>query len=175
MKNFILNVYKNKKWITLGLSILYLLLFCFPLIRNSKEDGSTYQLPFILMLPKFLFSILDWISWLARDNNIPIIAIRNFAVYLTCSILMLSCFVLAIIYLVRSFKSKKFYFLPSLIFAFLTSFVSCIYAKGVRLQPTTYIFLIMLILDIVYLILEKHYKVKELIKPIASEDNSKNI
>ncbi len=157
MKTFIVNVYKNKKWITLGLSILYLLLFCFPLINNSKNDGSTYQLPFILMLPKFLFSLTDWMSWFARDKNIPIIAVRNFAVYLTCSILMLACFVLAIICLIRLFRGKKFYFIPSLTLAFLTSFVSCIYARGVLLQPTFYIFLVLLILDVVYLILEKHY------------------
>lgn len=157
MKTFIVNVSRYKKWITLGLSILYLLLFCFPLINNSKDDGSTYQLPFILMLPKFIFSLTDWISWFAHDKNIPIIAVRNFAVYLTCSILMLACFVLAIICVVRLFKSKKFYFIPSLILAFLTSFVSCIYARGVLLQPTFYIFLVLLILDVVYLILEKHY------------------
>lgn len=89
---------------------------------------------------------------------------------------------MAIICLVFLFKGKNFYFVWSLSLALLTMLIQGIYfdmmhnkTHKLDLCPTFYIFLVLLILDVVYLVLEKHYKVKELIKPIATEDNAKNI
>ncbi len=91
------------------------------------------------------------------------------SINITCSLLMLICFVLAIICLIRLFKGKKFYFTPSLTLAFFTILIygiSISYhsSQGVEeikyhlnFYPTAYIFLILLILDIVYLILEWYY------------------
>ena len=182
MKDFIVNVNKNKKWITLGLSILYLLLFCFPMITFAKSyEEVTYEeltyyeiiygkLPFILFLVQFLIYLpndINAIKNLAVYDYTKINFICNVTVNLSCCILMLTCFVLAIICLVRLFKGKKFQFVWSLAFAFLTMLIKgirCassvsrggIYYK-VEFYPTTYIFLILLILDIVYLILERYY------------------
>lgn len=194
MKTFILSVSKNKKWITLGLSILYLLLFCFPLVTFSKgyfedaSEASYFRLPFILSLP------YDWMRFPAAIKTTELSSTEHkayvtlyIAQNITCSILVFICLVLAIICIIRQFKGKKFCFLPSLALAFLTMLVAGIYtsyhsSQGVEeikyhlnFYPTTYIFLVLLILDVVYLVLEKHYKVKELIKPIATEDNSKSV
>ncbi len=176
MKTFIVNVYKNKKWITLGLSILFLLLFCFPLVTFSKgyyedaSEASYFRLPFILSLP------YDWLRFPAAIKTTELSSAEHKAYVttyivknITCSILVFICIVLAIMCLIRQFKGKKFYLLPSITFAFLTMLIAGIYnsyhsVQGVEyikykleFYPTTYIFLILLVLDIVYLILEKRY------------------
>lgn len=184
MKIFIFNVYKNKKWITLGLSILYLLLFCFPLKYRIRADESIYRLPYIISLLKSLIGLPQSFNTLSlnSDPNIRLNAICGIVTNITCALLMLATFIMAIICLVFLFKGKNFYFVWSLSLALLTMLIQGIYfdmmhnkTHKLDLCPTFYIFLILLILDIVYLVLEKHYKVKELIKPIAIEDNAKNI
>ena len=170
MKTFIVKVYKNKKWITLGLSILYLLLFCFPLISHSKSDNISYNLPFILSLPKnwtYMSNLINGANLNDLQDKTSVIAFVS--INITCSLLMLIYFVLAIICLVRLFKGRKFYFTPSLTLAFFTILIygiSISYhsSQGVEeikyhlnFYPTTYIFLILLILDIVYLVLEWYY------------------
>ena len=168
MKTFIVNVYKNKKWITLGLSIFYLLLFSFPLVTFSKgnyENASEmyhFRLPFILSLP------YDWLRFPEAIKRIDLYdashkadVILYIAHNITSSILLFICLVLAIVCVIRQFRGKKFYFLPSLTIAFLTMLVAGIYNSQIKFEhkfyPTTIIFLVLLILDIVYLILERYY------------------
>lgn len=176
MKTFIFNLNKYKKWITLGLSVLSLLLFCFPLVSfttvasEDAYEASYIILPFILSLP-FTWSrfskVIKTIDLYDANHRAEVI---TYVVQNTmCSVLLFICFILAILCLIRQFKGKKFYFLPSIIFAFLTMLVAGIYnsyhsAQGVEyitykldFYPSTAIFLALLILDIVYLILEKHY------------------
>lgn len=167
MKTFIVNVYKNKKWITLGLSILYLLLFCFPFlpayIKQNSETGENiiHSLPFVLYLVQFLINLPKTIKNMQIYNDILSSDYYiNFAINLACSLLMLACVILSIICLVRLFKDKKFQFVWSLLFAFLTLLLRGAHiqnGKNLYMFPTTYIFLTLLVLDIIYLILEKHY------------------
>ncbi len=168
MKNFIVNVSRYKKWITLSLSILYLLLFCFPLVTFSKgyyedaSEASYFRLPFILSLP-FSWSrfpeIIKTIDLYGASHKVH--ATTYVAQNIICSILMFICLVLAIVCIIRQFKGKKFYLLPSLTLAFFTMLIAGIYTSFTKYKlefyPTTYIFLILLILDVVYLILERHY------------------
>ena len=164
MKTFIVNVYKNKKWITLGLSILYLVLFFFPLdnikLKNGQFDGF---LPFIIWVPYSMFNITYEQATQSYLNNK-----LNIAVYVIYTALLIACLVLAIISVVRNFKCKKFNFTWSLVCAVLVMFLQGIGflmddidANTVKLSTnfcfTFYIFLVLLVLDVVYLILEKHY------------------
>ncbi|MDE6605121.1 MAG: hypothetical protein K2K85_03755 [Clostridia bacterium] len=164
MKTFIINVSKNKKWITLGLSILYLVLFFFPLdnikLKNGQFDGF---LPFIIWVPYSMFNITyDQATQSYLNNKL------NIAVYVIYTALLIACLVLAIISVVRNFKCKKFNFTWSLVCAVLVMFLQGIGflmddidANTVKLSTnfcfTFYIFLVLLVLDVVYLILEKHY------------------
>ena len=174
MKTFIVNVYKNKKWITLGLSILYLLLFCFPVLPAiAKQDTATgdykiIYLPFILFLAKFMFTLPSEIKnmslWSTYDDLSRLITKDTFIINLICSSLMLACFILAIICIVRLFRDKKFYFIWSLIFAYLTVIVKNIILDPqtnshyvIYFYPTAIIFFLFIILDIVYLVLERYY------------------
>ncbi len=165
MKTFIVNVYKNKKWITLSLSILYLVLFFFPSKMPNYVKGGT--LPFIIWIPTFFFQL--------PSLNIPqrhIAEQTNVAIFIIYTALLIACFVLTIISVVRKFKNKQFKFIWSFICAVLVMFLQGFNCeiKDVNTMEVTvdfcftfYIFLILLILDVVYLVLEKHYKVSELV------------
>ena len=166
MKNFIVNVSRYKKWITLGLSILYLLLFCFPLKYRIRADESIYRLPYIISLLKSIIELPQSFNILSLNSD-PYIRLNEICGIVTniiCALLMLATFILAIICLVYLFKGKQFYFVWSLSSALLTMLIQGIYfdmmhnkKHALDLCPTFYIFLILLILDIVYLVLEKHY------------------
>lgn len=164
MKTFIVNVSRYKKWITLSLSILYLLLFCFPLVTFSKgyyEDASEavyFRLPFILSLP------YDWLRFPEAIKRIDLYGashkeyvISYIAHNITCSILIFICLVLAIVCIIRQFKNKKFLFFPSLFLGFIISILSSLSMDFHGLPFTFYIFLVLLILDVVYLVLEWYY------------------
>ncbi|MBD5100951.1 MAG: cell envelope integrity protein TolA [Clostridiales bacterium] len=173
MKDFIYKVYKNKKWITLGLSILYLLLFCFPIqtvtkvIDKENLEFASYKLPFILQIASYWRNVPNVISTLSSISDKESYAYNEiacaFGTIVTSSILVFMCFLLAIIYLVRLFKDKKFQFVWSLVIAFLAMLINGISTSDelgvyeIHLYPTTYIFLALLVLDIVYLILERFY------------------
>ena len=173
MKNFIFAIYKNKKWITLGISILYLVLFCFPIIKGTNEYEVDYTLPFIIYLARFIIHSPQDIKKIINSSNKidhdKSILINEFLMKFACSIFVLICLALAIICVIRLLKGKNFYFLPSLSFAFLAMLIAgihCIYhtyqdlfeiKRTLTFYPTTAIFLVLLILDIVYLILEWYY------------------
>ena len=173
MKSFIVNVYKNKKWITLGLSILYLLLFCFPIqtvtkvIDKENLEFASYKLPLILQLTLYWGNVPNVISTLSSISDKKSYAYNEiacaFGTIVTSSILVFVCFLLAIICLIRLFKGKKFQFIWSLSIAFLAMLINGISTTDklgvykIHFYPTTYIFLALLVIDIIYLVLEKHY------------------
>lgn len=167
MKNFILSVSKNKKWITLGLSILYLLLFCFPLGNYRKDDDNYVTAPFLFLAIANLKYIPNIITSMRFYEDVNIKYHYQFLITtdIIIFILLIACLIVAILCIVLFFKKKKFYFTPSLVLAFLTLIIKGLkytYNNGnvsysVNFYPTTYIFLILLILDIVYLILEWYY------------------
>ena len=177
MKNFIVNISKCKKWITLGLSILILILFCFPIMIVSNMDKTTNQIvdlnfPFILYLANFIVYLPIRIKNIANysaNNSFKPIVVDIFTANMICSILTLITFIVSIICIVRTFRGKKFYFTPALVLAFLTMLIKGIssarhYLNDVQeirhslsFLPLIFIFLILLILDVVYLVLERYY------------------
>ena len=172
MKTFIVNVYKNKKWITLGLSILCLFLLLFPAttVYKYKPDKVTgeairFQLPFIIAIfYRLKYTIKYILSYIGYDGIFSDYAKHRISTETLLPILVIVFIVLTIVSLILLFKKKKFYFIPSLIVAFLVMLIAGIQLDyytytGFRLvfYPTTYIFLALLVLDIVYLCLERHY------------------
>lgn len=166
MKTFICNIYKNKKWITLGLSILYSLLFCFPLVEEGEKT------PLNLYLIMCLFNMHKTINMYKSMPDYELYKSSLIGIYtvnIICLAFIFICFILAIICIIRFFKGKKFQFVWSLSFAFLTMLIygisytsktiDGVYEQSyyMHFYPTTYIFLTLLILDIVYLILERYY------------------
>ena len=161
MKTFIVNVYKNKKWITLGLSILYLLLFLFPIYMPRFKNGELVgTLPFIIWIPHYMSQLLS--PQVLQQGYISVqITVAVFFIY---TVLLIACFILAIISVVSHFKGKQFKFTWSLVCATLVIFLQGLYFErgnnvdiDVDLCFTFYIFLLLLILDIVYLVLERKY------------------
>ena len=173
MKNLIANVNKNKKWITLGLSILNLILFCFPILKITHMSNnnviSSVELPFFLHVARYwanLWPNLRHVIYLHKmeDSIYKAITMRDFGVYFSCGIFMIRCLVFSIFYLVCVFKNQKSYYTPSIVFALFTTIAAGIYlrpGRGIKYTfhpyPTFYVFLILLILDVVYLVLEWYY------------------
>ena len=173
MKNFIVNVNKNKKWITLGLSILNLILFCFPILTVTHMSNdkviSSVKLPFFLHVARYWANLWPNLKHVIHmhtmeDSIYKAITMREFGVYISCGIFMVACLVFAIFYLVCVFKNQKSYYTPSIVFALLTMLAAGIYlrpGRGLkytfRPYPTFYVFLIFLLLDVAYLFLEWYY------------------
>lgn len=165
MKTFIVNVYKYKKWITLGLSILYLLLFCFPLRSYLNDDGDAIALPFFCYVIASLKYIPQQLNAMHsyEEENLRYM----FRFLITTEIIVFAFFIIGIIMAILCitllFNKKKFIFTPALVSAFFTMLIYGIKytyltdSYSFIFYPTTYIFLILLILDIVYLILEWYY------------------
>ena len=165
MKTFIVNVSKNKKWITLGLSILYLLLFCFPLRSYLNDDGDAIALPFFCYVIANLKYIPQQLNAMHsyEEKNLRYMFRFLITTEVIIFILLIACFIMAILCITLLFNKKKFIFTPALVSAFFTMLIYGIKytyltdSYSFIFYPTTYIFLILLILDIVYLFLERYY------------------
>lgn len=159
MKTFVFFIFKYRKWIDICLSVLCFVLFLFPRFAQKY--------PYFIGLPLFY---LDWgesignfniFSWGVKELRLLfsfyIIYILFIAASLTC----------AIFCIIRQFKNKKQYFFCSFIFATLAMFfqafnfntddISGKVMTEFDLCFNFYIFLVLLILDIVFLILEWYY------------------
>ncbi len=166
MKTFIVNVYKNKKWITLGLSILSLLMLCFPL-RSYTTSSNRIMLPFwcyslanIKFLPNMIRSLSHY-----EEFDLKLRFQFLITTDIILFILIVAYFILTIVSLICIFKRKKIQFVWSIALDFAIILIGRIsynidgndVTYFIRSYPTIYIFAIILILDIIYLILEKHY------------------
>ena len=160
MKSFILAINRYKKWIVLGLSIITLVLFCFPIYTLSTPQGQTYFLPF------FAYNIKSIVSLISGKANLSNNYISTQSAFISiASILMLTSIITSIVCIVFLFKRKEFYFFIPLLFAFATTIINSLSIKSINekvvitfnFRPTAIIFLILLILDIVYLCLERKY------------------
>ena len=158
MKTFILSVSKYKKWITLGLSIICFVLFLFPRFAQN--------FPYFIGLPLFYLDLgnragigsHNIFSW--GDTSIRLI----FSFYIIYIVLIAASLICATVCTILQFKNKKQFFYCTLIFACLAMFFQAFQFEdmetsgvGFSLCFNFYIFLVLLILDIVYLALEKHY------------------
>ena len=158
MKTFILSVSKYKKWITLGLSIICFVLFLFPRFAQN--------FPYFIGLPLFYFDKHY------NYNYFEFPAFRwLFSFYIIYILFIAASLICATVCTILQFKNKKQFFYCTLIFACLAMFFQAFQFEdmetsgvGFSLCFNFYIFLILLILDVVYLILEKHY-----LKPTDSD------
>lgn len=162
MKNFILTINKYKKWIVLGLSIIMFVLFFFPLTAKEASEGSlSYDTPYFI-------GTIRGINFLKLSATAPN-GMSSLYVNIGCRALFSTLFtfifvVVTVICLVCLFKGKRFIFTFSLLAVFLCDIIKSIqYVFTTKLEIyfnmwyTFPITLILLILDIVYLCLERKY------------------
>lgn len=162
MKNFILTINKYKKWIVLGLSILMFVLFFFPLTAKEASEGSlSYDTPYFIGTIKSVNYLK--LSFTAPED------MSSLYIHIGCRALFSTLFtfifiVATIICLVYLFKGKRFIFTFSLLSVFLCDIIKSIqYVFTTKVEIcfnmwyTFPITLILLILDIVYLVLERKY------------------
>lgn len=162
MKNFILTINKYKKWIVLGLSILMFVLFFFPLTAKEASEGSlSYDTPYFI-------GTIRGINLLKLSAAAPE-GMSSLYIHIGCRALFSTLFtfifiVATIICLVYLFKGKRFIFTFSLLSVFLCDIIKSIqYVFTTKVEIcfnmwyTFPITLILLILDIVYLVLERKY------------------
>lgn len=166
MKNFILAINKYKKWIVLGLSLITLLLFCFPFSYASIISQN--KTPFFIGVFIGAHDIIkdynyDINSPSANDNMTAYM--ENWSIYkplLLWRIIPLMMLIIVIcaimsVCLILNFKQVSFPCLSFLIPSFSAYIIQGIapLTKSFTLSPIAIIFLILLILDIVYLVLER--------------------
>lgn len=180
MKNFILAINKHKKWIVLGLSLITLLLFCFPFSYASIISEN--KTPFFIGV---FIGAHDIINDYDYDINSPS-ANDNMTAYMEnwsdykplllgriISLMVLIIAILAIVVTCIILNSKGFYFpcISFLIPSFIVYIIQGIspLTKNFALSPIAIIFLVLLILDIVYLCLERKY-LKEVKQEEATEE-----
>ena len=164
MKNFILTINKYKKWIVLILSILMFVLFFFPLTPKKNSDNTlSYTIPYFA-------GMIQGISFLsaAAPEGMSSLYIHIGCRALCSTIFAIAFIVLTVICLVFLFKGKHFIFTFSLLSVFLCDIIKSIqYVFTTRVEIcfnmwyTFPITLILLILDIVYLVLERKYLKEE--------------
>ncbi len=181
MKSFILAINRYKKWIVLGLSIITLLLFCFPILPASFIHTNNY--PFFIGL---FISTNDVVNDYYYDNNNPpnnesFVAFMEYwdsykplllARAIPIILLMMVSIILAILSLIFIFQGKTFHCISFLLTAFLAYIIQGIspLTKSFTLSPIAIIFLILLILDIVYLCLERKYLIE-----VKQEEESEEV
>lgn len=167
MKNFILTINKYKKWVVLGLSILMLFLFLFP-FQNYAYDNYK-KLPFVLALPISLINLINEQYFEVYPLNVAnaLHTVKLESATLICCLIVLCLINIALLIttIVITQKNKSFLFLPSLCLALVTRIVEGIkinfaqnsHYYSLRFSFVFYILIILLILDIVYLVLERKY------------------
>lgn len=161
MKNFILTINKYKKWIVLGLSILMFVLFFFPIMPTEKDGEVVYCLPW------FIGQIISLRTFdnLAEGTVFHSLYTNNAFYALFSSLSFVLWVIFTVITLIKLFCNKKFVFTVSIALFFLcdlikslsTSFIDNNFKYYFNMWYTFPITLILLILDIVYLCLERKY------------------
>lgn len=183
MKNFILGIYKNKKWVVLGLSILMIVLFCFPILPASVINTDNF--PFFIGL---IIATNDVVNDYYYDNSNPpdnesFVSFMEYwdfykplllARAIPIILLMIASIILSILSLTFIFQGKTFYCISFLLTAFFAYIIQGISPldKTYKLSPIAVIFLILLILDIVYLCLERKYLKEVKQKEIKQEEDA---
>lgn len=168
MKKFILAINKYKKWIVLGLSLITLLLFCFPFSYASIISEN--KTPFFIGVFIGAHDIIndydyDINSSSANDNMTAYMENwNNYKPLLLWRIIPLMILIIiicatAVTCLILNFKQVSLSCLSFLIPSFVAYIIQGIapLTKSFTLSPIAIIFLILLILDIVYLVLERKY------------------
>lgn len=161
MKNFILAINRYKKWIVLGLSIVMLVLFFFPIMPTEKNGEAVYCLPWFIGQ---IISIRGFGN--LAEGTVFHSLYTNRAFYALFSSLSFVLWVIfTVITLIKLFCNKKFVFTVSIALFFLCdlikslslSFIDNSFKYYFNMWYTFPITLILLILDIVYLVLERKY------------------
>lgn len=159
MKTFISFISKYRKWIDIWLSVLCFVLFIFPV--NNRA------MPYFIWLPLFY---LDMGKFWGSSNVFSWggTAIRLiFTFYIVYILFIAASLICSIVCIIRQFKNKKQYFFCSFIFACLAMLFQAFNFSNDDISGKIitefdlcfnfYIFLALLILDIVYLVLEWYY------------------
>ena len=179
MKNLIVKINKNKPRARFILMIVYLLLLCFPPVE-IRINETPIILPYVysasiiwIIVPSSTFSMLGITHDTALRKNL----LLNLLNQSILQALLIASIVLAIISVYSLTRKKNFNFVWALLTAFLNSFLNSLTAfisiavSGNKinlfhiLTPIfTCLFLILLILDILYLRSERKYITSEDIK-----------
>lgn len=189
MRNFILAVNKYKKWIALSIFLVCtILVLVFPLTYLIQQDNSYKAEPFIKTLFRHMYEDSDGIKMEFSPLWTDIYTVRLFFDIIAL-VLLVAFLCFGIISTIFFFIKKNILMLWSIIIAFFLSiwysfdfnpsvddsftFIPSLGNTGIKMShsfnPTTIIFLVLLILDIVYLCLERKY-LKEVKQEEATEE-----
>ena len=169
MKKFILAINKYKKWIVLGLSILMLFLFLFP-FRNYSYKTDTAKIPYLGAL---IISVANFIRGeyfeaypIDLANKIDSLKPQILTLSIFNILLCLGSIVIIVVTIYLTQKDRNFLLLFSLCVCVITKIVNYLtievnagpnYSIAINISPELYILIGLLILDIVYLVLERKY------------------
>lgn len=171
MKSFILAINKYKKWIMLSIFIVCtILVFVFPTVKIEQYDGSCKTQIFIVSMFKLMDTYANGIKMNLSPVSLSLYQLR-FSLIFLCFLSLCAFLATGIVAIVFAFRKKKFTLSWSLLCCLLVRFFYMIKANEISekikihfvFYNTAIIFLILLILDIVYLCLERKYlkEVKE--------------
>lgn len=165
MKSFILAINKYKKWIMLSIFIVctILVLVC-PTVKIEQYDGSYKTQIFAVSLFRLMDTYADGIKMNLSPISLSLYQLR-FSMTFLCFLSLCAFIVTGILSIVFTFRKKKFSLSWSLLCCLLVRFFYMIKANEINekikihfvFYNTAIIFLILLILDIVYLCLERKY------------------
>lgn len=165
MKSFILAINRYKKWVALSVFIVcsILVLVC-PTVNIEQYDGSYKTQIFAVSLFRLMDTYADGIKMNLSPTSLSLYQLR-FSMTFFCFLSLCAFFITGILSIVFTFRKKKFPLSWSMLCCLLVRVFYMIKANEINekikihfvFYNTAIIFLILLILDIVYLVLERKY------------------